>query len=426
MTHQVAVTISGRVRPERRAELEKLLDAMAADPGANPVIPFAQMPNTHFARVLLLPPLPGPAHGPAQGSPETTLLMTLDCDAEITGRLRDLVDIAGTGVDDLFGACEGYPSAPTPASRLAFLQAHMAKSTVFYVHAVGRTLAQVRDEARMRCALETYLDQHAAQLAGLNPAEVRDTIRAHVAADPTLSWALTPAPPPELRWRIRETLHAIAVPALFVVTLPVVLPAALIWLLVVRWHERADPFPEIVPDNDQLSDLGAQEDLQIQNAFTSRAPIRPGWVWALTSRITELIGDYCARHLFTQGSLSGLTTVHFARFMRVDAGQVLFTSYYDGSLESYNNDFVDQVAWVLNTVFGQQAGFPRTRWMVLDGAHNERWFKNFIRGHQVPTPVWYSAYPDLAAVTIDQNAKLRAGLSANLSGKELAAWLSIL
>ena len=111
--------------------------------------------------------------------------------------------------------------------------------------------------------------------------------------------------------------------------------------------------------------------------------------------------------------------MHFARFMRVGPDeQVLFTSYYDGSLESYNNDFVDQVAWVLNTVFGQQAGYPRTRWMVHDGAHNERWFKNFIRGHQVPTQVWYSAYPDLPAVTIDQNARLRAGLSGELEGED--------
>ena len=119
--------------------------------------------------------------------------------------------------------------------------------------------------------------------------------------------------------------------------------------------------------------------------------------------------------------------MHFARFMRVGPDeQVLFTSYYDGSLESYNNDFVDQVAWVLNTVFGQQAGYPRTRWMVHDGAHNERWFKNFIRGHQVPTQVWYSAYPDLPAVTIDQNARLRAGLSGELEGEDLDAWLRIL
>ena len=139
------------------------------------------------------------------------------------------------------------------------------------------------------------------------------------------------------------------------------------------------------------------------------------------------MGNYTARHVFTTGSLSGLTTVHFARFMRVGPDeQVLFTSYYDGSLESYNNDFVDQVAWVLNTVFGQQAGYPRTRWMVRDGAHNERWFKNFIRGHQVPTQVWFSAYPDLAAVTIDENARLRKGLNGELDGEELLAWLRLL
>ena len=194
----------------------------------------------------------------------------------------------------------------------------------------------------------------------------------------------------------------------------------MIWLLALRWHERSDPFPEVEPPADQLRALGDSEDFVTQNAFTSLAPIRPGRFWQLTSRLTELVGNYTARHVFTTGNLSGLTTVHFARFMRVGPEQhVLFTSYYDGSLESYNNDFVDQVAWVLNTVFGQQAGYPRTRWMVRDGAHNERWFKNFIRGHQVPTQVWFSAYPDLAAVTIDQNARLRKGLSGELDGEEL-------
>ena len=191
-----------------------------------------------------------------------------------------------------------------------------------------------------------------------------------------------------------------------------------------RWHERFDPFPEVEPDAERMRELGDSEDFVVQNAFTSLAPIRPGRFWRLTSELTLLLGNYMARHVFTQGSLSGLTTVHFARFMTVRSRPgLLFTSYYDGSLESYNNDFVDQVAWVLNTVFGQQAGYPRTRWMVQDGAHNERWFKNFIRGHQVATQVWYSAYPTLAAVTIDQNAKLRAGLSARAARGGAGAWL---
>lgn len=418
MTHQVALTISGAVPTARRDELDGALEAMAKDPGGNRVVPFAQVPHTHFARVVLLDPVPG--------SDQATLLLTLDCDASARRRLRELVEVAGPSLDELFGLCADYPPTPTDRDRRRFLRSHLRRSTVFYVHAVGRTLPQIQDEARLRLALEDMVDHRAGHLSGLSPGQVRDTVRAYVAADPDLSWALTPAPAPALWWRLRETAHRIGVPALLVLTLPVGLPAAIVWLLALRWHERVDAFPETEPDADRLRRLGDQEDFVVQNAFTSRAPIRPGRFWALTSRLTEIVGDYCARHLFTTGSLSGLTTVHFARFMRVDGGQVLFTSYYDGSLESYNNDFVDQVAWVLNTVFGQQAGFPRTRWMVRDGAHNERWFKSFIRGHQVPTQVWYSAYPDLAAVTIDQNARLRAGLSGDLDGEELGAWLAIL
>ena len=298
---------------------------------------------------------------------------------------------------------------------------------MFYAHSVGRTLSQVRDEAQLRDQLEELLDEQVAELSTLPGSQVRDRIREYVAGDPALSWALRPPKPPGLTWRLRETAHKIAVPALLLVTLPVGIPALAVWAIALRWHERSDPFPELEPPGSQLRALGDSEDFLTQNAFTSVAPIRPGRFWQLTSRMTELIGNYTARHVFTTGSLSGLTTVHFARFMRVGPERhVLFTSYYDGSLESYNNDFVDQVAWVLNTVFGQQAGYPRTRWMVKDGAHNERWFKNFIRGHQVPTQVWYSAYPELAAATIDQNARLRAGLSGELDEKGLQAWLRLL
>jgi hypothetical protein len=188
-----------------------------------------------------------------------------------------------------------------------------------------------------------------------------------------------------------------------------------------------DPAPRIDLDSDRMRALGDAEDFGIQNAFASLAPIKPSRFWRLTSVLTMGFGNYSARHIFTEGSLSGLTTVHFARFMRIGPGsQILFTSYYDGSLESYNNDFIDQVAWVLNTVFGQQMGYPRTRWMVLDGARDEAGFKAFIRGHQIATPVWYSAYPELAAVTVDQNARIRLGLSSAVSATEAAELVRLL
>ncbi len=60
------------------------------------------------------------------------------------------------------------------------------------------------------------------------------------------------------------------------------------------------------------------------------------------------------------------------------------------------------------------------------GARDEAGFRTFLRGHQIPTQVWYSAYPGLTAVNVDANAKLRAGLHGEMSEAEAAAWLKLL
>ncbi len=83
----------------------------------------------------------------------------------------------------------------------------------------------------------------------------------------------------------------------------------------------------------------------------------------------------------------------------------------------------NQVWWGLNAVFTNGVGYPRTSWLVLGGARNEQAFKDYLRRRQVPTQVWYSAYPELTAVNIDNNAQIRAGLSGELSRNETEAWL---
>ena len=133
MTHQVALTITGSVVPDRLPELERVVATMAKDPGHNPVVPFADLPATHFARVVILAPGSG-------GTAVPTLLMTLDCDASVLERLDDLVEVAGTGLDELFGVCADYPPAPDASSRTAFLRSHLQDSQVFYA-ARGRSHA---------------------------------------------------------------------------------------------------------------------------------------------------------------------------------------------------------------------------------------------------------------------------------------------
>ena len=41
------------------------------------------------------------------------------------------------------------------------------------------------------------------------------------------------------------------------------------------------------------------------------------------------------------------------------------------------------------------------------GPKYEQQFKNTLRIHQVPVPVWYSAYPALSADNIENNAQIR-------------------
>jgi hypothetical protein len=64
---------------------------------------------------------------------------------------------------------------------------------------------------------------------------------------------------------------------------------------------------------------------------------------------------------------------------------------------------------------------------VRDGATDEERFKSWTRDHQLPTQLWYSAYPDLTVFNIQQNARICAGLAEKPTTREaLLAWLECL
>jgi hypothetical protein len=117
-------------------------------------------------------------------------------------------------------------------------------------------------------------------------------------------------------------------------------------------------------------------------------------------------------------------TIHFARWTPLDdVRRVIFTSAYDGSLEGYNDDFIDRVAYGLNASFSNGVGYPRTKFLLFDGAKREQEFKDYLRRHQIPTQVFYSAYDRLSAGNIENNALIRSGLSGALAPAEAEAWL---
>jgi hypothetical protein len=138
--------------------------------------------------------------------------------------------------------------------------------------------------------------------------------------------------------------------------------------------------------------------------------------------------DYFARHIYTRGRLARVRTIHFARWVWLDGKErVIFLSNYDGSLESYMDDFINKAGFGLNAAFGGGVGYPRTNWLVLDGCGDERKFKEYLRRHQLPTEVWYTAYPGLTAVDLERNGRIREGLeSSPISERQAREWIGLL
>ena len=106
---------------------------------------------------------------------------------------------------------------------------------------------------------------------------------------------------------------------------------------------------------------------------------------------------------------------------------MVFFSNYDGSVESYMDDFINKTGFGLNASFSNGIGYPRTNWLVLDGCADERKYKEFLRRHTVPTQVWYKAYPGLTAVDLERNTRIRRGLEMLAPGeREAREWVALL
>ncbi len=419
MPHQVAVTIIATIVDGHAATLHGLLQDMAEEPNT---LPFDRLPALHFARMFVL----GEAVD-LEGAPIPARLVFLsDIDAPDAPFLPALVDAFGTAVDAIFGHCEGYPPADTAtrATRVSFLEDRRMPAAAAYTNTVGRSVEQIHQEAELRRAIEGFLDRSDLDRSRASAPEVRAAITDFVSGEESLAWARQPAAPPELGWRVREGAHAVLLPLLLLVFLPLLVVVLPIWAVLLRIHERSDVPEQAQPDPERVEALTAMEDHVVQNPFTAVGFMKLGTFRRLTFEAVLGAVSYAVRHVYNRGRLSGIETIHFARWVFLDGKRRLFfASNYDGSQESYMDDFIDKVAWGLNAVFSNGNGYPRTSWLIRDGAHDEEAFKRYLRVHQVLTPVWYSAYPDLTAANVENNARIRAGLYGDMTSEEAVAWL---
>ena len=416
MPYQSALTVVAPVRAGEAGNLDELLKSMGDGVANGSVIDFSALAGVHYARIVLLEETVD-----LEGQPlPAQLLLMSEIDVSPTRHLRDLVNVAGEGMDRVFGHCEGY----TPGDRLGYLRRHVVKEEARYVNTIGRTAQQIMQEARLHEAIQRFLDESGDDWSRIDAGVVRARVRELVESDPELAWARRPAERPGGLARLRETAHMVAVPLLLLPLLPLALLAAPAYLVVLRRLEKTDPAPHLKPSEERVLELASLEDHLVQNPFMAVGFVKRGRFRELTLRGVVFAISYVTRHVLNRGNLAGVTTIHFARWVFLDdRRRMFFASNYDGSLESYMDDFIDKISWGLNIVFSNGYGYPRARFLVFGGSRDELAFKDFLRRNQARVRVWYAPYGNLTAANIARNERIRAGLYADFDRDAEYGWV---
>jgi hypothetical protein len=433
MTPQSHLLVIAPLKMERKAELCSLLASMNSLPGQanpdNPIVPFGQFEQIHFARFVILEDRTLDDIHLLFGLPRVDYPVTLAFFADFDGPGDDfraaLAQRAGDGLRRIFSCCEDFASG---TDLVRWMKGHEVSAITMYMNWRGRTVKQIREQDKLRLAIERYLQENQEEFTGKTPRQIHQALRAFVTREVYRGViTLTPPQPTPFLWWLRNLIHLVGVPLILLLLTPLLILCLPILIYQLRSREKSDPeyAPRVSPEFEK--ELGNLEDYDVTNQFTVMGAIKPGLFrrWLLTFVLWLL--NYTTRHIYIRGNLARISTIHAARWVFLnEKRRMVFASNYDGSLDSYMDDFINKVGWGLNIVFSNGISYPTTNWLVLDGAKDEQKYKYVLRRHQLPTNVWYKAYPGLTVFDLKRNTLIRKGIDkASISDSDLRQWLAL-
>ncbi len=327
----------------------------------NPYIRFQDTPSTHFVRWVIL-------DRPAGGH---RLYFSACYDGEFMDYMAEITAKLGAGMEPIWRCCPGYPpnAASNADSFAEFLRPHSHKPGLSLIAFPGLSAREILANMNIRENVENSLDAIQHQVPPFSEAPVFPP----EPEDPS-----QPIPPGPLAKLIDRLVG--------------VQPGA------VTPNARVSTNPALL----EIEDVGV-----VQNQMTIISPVKKKWWPRLLLRTFLALARLFQRAPGPKGKLSGLSTIHFARWVLIDGGDnMLFESNYDGSWESYIDDFGDHAAPGMNAVWGPSDGFPRGGSLDIES------FKRLIREHQHPAQVFYSAYPEATVANIAQDLAVRRAFDA--------------
>lgn len=354
------VTIYVKLKPPpAEAALRDVLAAIESDHAGNPYLPIAKSPNVHLANFVITD---DPDHG-------KRLVFAAVFDGKLGDFLDELLELA-PGLDDVFSHCEGYSGR---AGFAAFVAANRVMPQVAFAGFPYETVANVVRMVELRTAVETFLNlpDVARYLEKPGVQALFDTVSQLAPGTTSLLMKVSKL----------EAVLTFAHDAFFATVISLA-----------KWYGTL-----IVDDHYEsvASNLGQRIDPALADAdhMTNLIEVRPELVWRLYLGLA--IMGWLGKYAWEPGSLAGVTTIHYGRWLMVDNNKrMLFQSKFDGSWENYMGDFADKVSWGLDAIWGNCTGYPSAGMKDLDA------FKRFIRDRQFEHLVDYFAYPNETVLNI--------------------------
>jgi Dyp-type peroxidase family len=466
VTHEV-FTIVAPVIGDRNVSnrLRALLEVIRQDPSTNRLLPFRKLPMVHFASfVVFSDPVQAEHHYPPPSIPEQ-LVFESCIDGPFEAYVDALLHLGLQALHDIFSCCTNYePKAPSENALREFFRQQRRKPQLLHIGNPGMRVDHIKAGQCLREALDAELDEVVRHGRSTDrPLDLMRALRARLNVPPSTRhhWFLEEPLPqqpgiPRFAWfadqqsqlgsRLWHWGKLIALVSLAVALgglalywlwrygqLRAVLAAlvavgfasrAFWWWL--TWGRRMKRLtPKQVRDITAIKEL---EDEGVQNKMASLVILKSGWHRALVTGTVLWLFNLAYRTWFTDitpGRLAGLHTIHFGHWTMLDLQTesgtklkaVMFLSNYDGSWETYLDDFLMTLLSGVVAIWAGGVGFPSP----LDGPT----FKTWARTRMSVWHAWYQAYPDLTVANIENDDKIRQGL-VDLPGTDDAArlWLS--
>ncbi len=226
-------------------------------------------------------------------------------------------------------------------------------------------------------------------------------------------------------WRIAE-------PAMIALAGSVVATSVFVSVLLIgfvgwlRLEEIANIPEDKAPDIKSMRAIARVENAAgyAQNHFIAVTAMKSGGFTKLRLAVAmwgikQLLRFYCR-----PGFVLDMGTIHYARWLRLaGSDKFLFLANYDGSWESYLEDFIMKAHPGQTAAWSNGVGFPRTSFMVTGGASDGDRFKRWVRRQQLPTPFWYSRFPHLTTEQMRNNVLIHQGLMRADTETSARAWL---